>query len=59
MPGTVDRVADELLAKPEASMLARKEVADLASLDEGVSAVAIWRERSVANQGIPQAFYKD
>src|SRR4051812_31598352 len=59
MPGTFNRVTDELLAKAKASVLARKVVADFASLVEGVSAIPVWRERSVANQGIPQGFYKD
>jgi hypothetical protein len=59
MPGTFNRMADELLAKAKASVLARKVVADFASLVEGVSAVSVGRERSVANQGIPHGFYKD
>jgi len=58
MLGTFNRMADELLAKAKASVLARQVVANFASLVEGVSAVPVWRERSVANQGIPEGFYK-
>ena len=53
MPSAFNRMADELLAKAKASVLARKVVADFASLAKGVSAIPVWRERSVANQGIP------
>ena len=49
MSGTFNRMADELLAKAKASVLARQIVANFASLVEGDSAVPVWRERSVTN----------
>ena len=58
MSGTFNRMADELLAKAKASVLARQIVANFASLVEGDSAVPVWRERGVANREFPIDFTK-